>query len=157
MDKQDPDAILSAYQAEVSKYPEFAPLLNNYAIFLKNVRGDYDATETFYNGPSTPTPNTPTTSVTMASSCCIEANVSGDLTFLTAVIKPPNIKGTLARWPKTIFAGQSTPLTRKDARRSPVFTSLFALLKRPTLPGRRLSESAVFPLSSSKIGNGLRS
>ena len=48
MDKQDPDAILSAYQAAVSKYPEFAPLLNNYAIFLKNVRGDHDAAETFY-------------------------------------------------------------------------------------------------------------
>ena len=48
MDKQNPDAILSAYQAAVSKYPKFAPLLINYAIFLTDIRGDHDAAETFY-------------------------------------------------------------------------------------------------------------
>ena len=48
MDKQDSDAILSAYQAAVSEHPGFAPLLNNYALFLTDVRGDHDAAETFY-------------------------------------------------------------------------------------------------------------
>ena len=47
MDKQDPDTILSAYQAAISKYPGFAPLLSNYAVFLTDVRGDHDAAETF--------------------------------------------------------------------------------------------------------------
>ena len=48
MDKQDPDAILSAYQAAVHKHPEFAPLLSNYAHFLTYVRGEHDAAENFY-------------------------------------------------------------------------------------------------------------
>ena len=48
MDKQVPDAILSAYQAAVSEHPGFAPLLNNYANFLTDVRGDHDTAETFY-------------------------------------------------------------------------------------------------------------
>ena len=48
MDKQDPDAILSAYQTAVREHPGFAPLLNNYALFLTDVRGDHDAAKTFY-------------------------------------------------------------------------------------------------------------
>ena len=48
MAKQDPDAILSAYQTAVHEHPGFAPLLNNYALFLTNVRGDHDAAESFY-------------------------------------------------------------------------------------------------------------
>ena len=48
MDKQDPDAILSAYQAAVHEHPGFAPLLSNYAVFLTDVRGDHDTAETFY-------------------------------------------------------------------------------------------------------------
>ena len=48
MDKQDPDIVLSAYQAAVSEHPGFAPLLNNYAVFLTDVRGDYDAAENFF-------------------------------------------------------------------------------------------------------------
>ena len=48
MDKQDSDAILSAYQAAVSEYPKFAPLLSNYANFFTDVRGNHDAAETFY-------------------------------------------------------------------------------------------------------------
>ena len=48
MDKQDSDAILSAYQAAVSEHPGFAPLLSNYAVFLTDVRSDHDAAETFY-------------------------------------------------------------------------------------------------------------
>ena len=48
MDKQDSDAILSAYQAAVSKHPGFAPLLSNYAVLLTEVRRDHDAAETFY-------------------------------------------------------------------------------------------------------------
>ena len=48
MEKQDSDAVLSAYQAAVSEHPGFAPLLGNYANFLTDVRGDHDAAETFY-------------------------------------------------------------------------------------------------------------
>ena len=48
MEKQDSNAILSAYQAAVSKYPEFSPLLSNYAVFLTDIRGDHDAAESFY-------------------------------------------------------------------------------------------------------------
>ena len=48
MEKQDSDAVLSAYQAAVSEHPGFAPLLNNYAIFLTEVRDDHDTAETFY-------------------------------------------------------------------------------------------------------------
>ena len=48
MEEQYPDAAFSAYQAAVSKYPKFAPLLNNYANLLAFVRGDHDKAETFY-------------------------------------------------------------------------------------------------------------
>ncbi len=48
MQKQDADAALAAYKAAVRKHPGFAPLLNNYANFLTDVRSDHDAAETFY-------------------------------------------------------------------------------------------------------------
>ena len=48
MDKQDSDAILSAYQTAVREHPGFAPLLSNCAVFLTEVRRDYDAAQTFY-------------------------------------------------------------------------------------------------------------
>lgn len=48
MEKQDSDAILSAYRAAVREHPGFAPLLNNYANFLTDVRGNHDTAENFY-------------------------------------------------------------------------------------------------------------
>ena len=48
MDKQDSDAILSAYQTAVREHPGFAPLLSNCAVFLTEVRRDYDAAQIFY-------------------------------------------------------------------------------------------------------------
>ena len=48
MEKQDSNAILSAYRAAVREHPGFAPLLNNYANFLTDVRGNYDTAENFY-------------------------------------------------------------------------------------------------------------
>ena len=48
MENQDPDAALLAYQAAVREHPGFTPLLNNYAFFLTDVRGDHDAAENCY-------------------------------------------------------------------------------------------------------------
>ena len=57
MENQDTDAILSAYQEAVSEYPEFAPLLSNYALFLTDVRGDQDAAENCYQRAIKSDPN----------------------------------------------------------------------------------------------------
>ena len=57
MENQDTDAILSAYQEAVSKYPGFTPLLNNYALFLTDVRGDHDAAENCYKRAIDADPN----------------------------------------------------------------------------------------------------
>ena len=48
MEKQDSNAILSAYRAAVREHPGFAPLLNNYANFLTDVRCNHDTAENFY-------------------------------------------------------------------------------------------------------------
>ena len=57
MENQDTDAILSAYQEAVSKYPGFTPLLSNYALFLTDVRGDHDNAEDFYKRAIDADPN----------------------------------------------------------------------------------------------------
>ena len=57
MENQDTDAILSAYQEAVSKYPGFTPLLNNYALFLTDVRNDHDAAENCYKRAIEADPN----------------------------------------------------------------------------------------------------
>ena len=57
MENQHTDAILSAYQEAVSKYPGFTPLLNNYALFLTDVRGDHDAAENCYKRAIEADPN----------------------------------------------------------------------------------------------------
>ena len=57
MENQDTDAILSAYQEAVRKYPGFTPLLNNYALFLTDVRGDHDAAENCYKRAIEAEPN----------------------------------------------------------------------------------------------------
>ena len=57
MENQDPDAALLAYQAAVREHPGFTPLLNNYAFFLTDVRGDHDAAENCYKRAIEADPN----------------------------------------------------------------------------------------------------
>ena len=57
MEKQDTDAILSAYQEAIREHPGFTPLLSNYALFLTDVRGDHDAAENCYKRAIEADPN----------------------------------------------------------------------------------------------------
>ena len=48
LEKQNPDRAEEIYSEGIAQFPASSPLLGSYALFLKNIRKDYDATEVMY-------------------------------------------------------------------------------------------------------------
>jgi tetratricopeptide (TPR) repeat protein len=53
----DPDRMETIYQEGIDKFPNSAPLLGNYALFLKDIRKDYGRAEEFYKRAVEADPN----------------------------------------------------------------------------------------------------
>jgi Tfp pilus assembly protein PilF len=48
LEKTDPEKAQALYQQSTERFHEFAPLLGNYALFLKKIRKDFDQAERYY-------------------------------------------------------------------------------------------------------------
>jgi Tfp pilus assembly protein PilF len=57
LERKDPDGAAEVYRKEVEQFPDAAPLLGNYALFLENVRKDPAAAEAMYRRAIEADPN----------------------------------------------------------------------------------------------------